>query len=172
MTIRDAVPEDAEALAAVHVRSWQAAYRELLPPAYLEALDVEERAARWRARLEAADGPTVLLATGSGGRPVGFAAVRPWPDEEFGPATTAELAALYTLPSVWGTGVGRRLTEAVVERVAASGFHSVALWVLAGNERARRFYEGAGWRADGTVVQEETGGVVLDELRYRRDLFG
>ena len=38
------------------------------------------------------------------------------------------------------------------------------LWVLRDNARARRFYEGHGWRADGT--ERVAGGVV--EVRYRR----
>ncbi|GAA3923611.1 GNAT family N-acetyltransferase [Streptomyces gulbargensis] len=172
MTIREATPEDAAAIAAVHVGSWRAAYAALLPPEFLDSLSVAERAAWWEARLTAPDGPTVLVAPGPDGRLLGFSCLRPWPDADFDPATTAELAALYTLPEVWGTGLGRRLAEASAERLLDDGFRTALLWVLAGNQRARRFYEAAGWRADGTVVQEETGGVTLDELRYARALTG
>lgn len=171
MPIREALPEDAAALAAVHIRSWRAAYRGLLPAAYLDALDVEERSTVWRARLTAPDRPAVLLSTGADGRPVAFSCFRPWPDEALPAGTTAELAALYALPEVWGTGVGRALLSASVEALVADGFREAALWVFAGNERGRKFYEAAGWRPDGEVVREETGGVVLDELRYRRALF-
>ncbi len=174
MSIREARPADAAALAAVHVLSWRAAYRDLLPGPYLAALDVEERAATWRARLTAPDRPTVLLATAPGqdgdGRPVAFSCFRPWPGEGFDPAPTAELAALYALPEAWGTGVGRALLSATTGALVAAGFRSAALWVFAGNERARRFYEAAGWRADGAAVREETGGRVLEELRYRKHL--
>ncbi len=189
MPIREALPGDAAALAAVHVLSWRAAYRELLPGPYLEGLDVEERAATWHARLTAPDRPTVLLATdgeggvGSGegaagdgergvggGRPVAFACFRPWPGEGFDPAPTAELAALYALPEVWGTGIGRALLSVTTGALVTAGFRSAALWVFAGNGRARRFYEAAGWRADGGAAREETGGRILEELRYRRDL--
>ncbi|MFF5637656.1 GNAT family N-acetyltransferase [Streptomyces sp. NPDC012825] len=203
MPIREALPGDAAALAAVHVLSWRAAYRELLPGPYLEGLDVEERAATWHARLTAPDRPTVLLATDGegdvgggegaagdgeggvgggeeaagdgkrrvgGGRPVAFACFRPWPGEGFDPAPTAELAALYALPEVWGTGIGRALLSVTTGALVEAGFRSAALWVFAGNGRARRFYEAAGWRADGKAVREETGGRVLEELRYRRDL--
>ncbi|RSS31975.1 GNAT family N-acetyltransferase, partial [Streptomyces sp. WAC08241] len=55
MPIREALPGDADALAAVHVLSWRAAYRGLLPRPYLEGLDAEERAAAWRTRLTAPD---------------------------------------------------------------------------------------------------------------------
>ncbi|MFH8623003.1 GNAT family N-acetyltransferase [Streptomyces vietnamensis] len=171
MPIREALPEDAAALAAVHVLSWRAAYRDLLPGPYLDALDVEERAGTWRARLTAPDRPTVLVATGDDGRPVALSCFRPWPDDgEFAPGSTAELAALYALPEVWGTGVGRALTEASAEAMGAAGFRAAALWVFAGNTRGRRFYEAGGWRPDGTAVREETGGRVLEELRYRREL--
>ncbi|MEU6929538.1 hypothetical protein AB0A05_10295 [Streptomyces sp. NPDC046374] len=43
MPIREAAPSDAAAVAAVHIRSWRAAYRGLVPDAYLDSLDVGER---------------------------------------------------------------------------------------------------------------------------------
>jgi hypothetical protein len=39
MSIRLAQASDARAIAEVHVRSWQAAYRDLLPQEYLDGLD-------------------------------------------------------------------------------------------------------------------------------------
>ncbi|MGW6389149.1 N-acetyltransferase family protein [Streptomyces sp. NPDC055103] len=176
-SIRAAGPEDAAALASVHVLSWRAAYRDLLPGPYLAALDPAERAAVWRARLAAPDRPSVLLATGAEGRVVAFSCFRPWADGESGasgeldPATTAELAALYSLPEVWGTGVGRELLAASTEALGAAGFRTALLWVFAGNARARRFYEAAGWRPDGVTVRDVTGGRELEELRYGRALF-
>jgi hypothetical protein len=44
------------------------------------------------------------------------------------------------------------------------------LWVLPGNHRARRFYEVAGWVADGTERTDEVLGVVVAEARHRRRL--
>ncbi|MFJ2784551.1 GNAT family N-acetyltransferase [Streptomyces sp. NPDC093249] len=168
--VREALPEDAAGVAAVHVLSWRAAYRELLPGPYLASLDVDERAALWRARLTAPDRPRVLVAVGAGGRTVAFSCFRAWRGEGFAPGSTAELAALYALPEAWGTGVGRALLGASTRALARDGYRTAALWVLAGNARARRFYEAAGWRPDGEAVREETGGVVLDELRYRKAL--
>ncbi|MER6097670.1 GNAT family N-acetyltransferase [Streptomyces sp. NPDC001728] len=170
-SIREAVPEDAAGVAAVHVLSWRAAYRGLLPGPYLAALDVEERAVIWRDRLTAPDRPRVLVATGEGGRVLAFSCFRAWRGEGFPPGTVAELAALYALPEAWGLGVGRALLAASAEALTEEGFRRAALWVLAGNARGRRFYEAAGWRPDGAVATEETGGVMLDELRYQRELF-
>jgi hypothetical protein len=44
--------------------------------------------------------------------------------------------------------------------------------VLEINARARRFYEIAGWWADGTTKTEQRSGVELREVRYRVDLTG
>ncbi|MFF0749210.1 GNAT family N-acetyltransferase [Streptomyces sp. NPDC004267] len=166
MPIRIAGASDATALATVHVRSWQAAYRGLVPAAYLDGLDVAERAAVWRDRLSSADAPTVLVATSEAGTVRAFASFRAWPGGELDPAVTAELSALYAAPEVWGRGVGRALLGATVAAMGAAGFREAALWVLEGNGRARAFYEAAGWLPDGMSAVEETGGLPLRELRY------
>src|SRR3984885_12082802 len=45
--IRIATPDDAHALAAMHVASWHETYTGLLPDKILSALSVESRAAAW-----------------------------------------------------------------------------------------------------------------------------
>src|SRR5215471_6386244 len=47
MLLRPAEPADALAVARVHVRSWQTAYRNLLPNDYLDQLRPEERAEKY-----------------------------------------------------------------------------------------------------------------------------
>jgi len=44
------------------------------------------------------------------------------------------------------------------------------LWVLARNERAKRFYQADGWALDGARRTEDLGGVTVDEVRYQRSL--
>jgi hypothetical protein len=39
--VRPATPDDADAIASVHVRSWQAAYRGIVPDAMLDALSIQ-----------------------------------------------------------------------------------------------------------------------------------
>ena len=45
--LRHAEPTDAIAVARVHVRSWQAAYRKLMPDEYLDQLRPEDRAKKY-----------------------------------------------------------------------------------------------------------------------------
>lgn len=52
MVIRRATPEDASGIAAVHVYSWQAAYRGVVPDDFLRSLSIEDRETVWRESLE------------------------------------------------------------------------------------------------------------------------
>jgi hypothetical protein len=57
-------------------------------------------------------------------------------------------------------------------RLRAHGFGEAILWVLEDNPRTRRFYELAGWWADGDVKEDEWLGAVVREVRYRIELTG
>ena len=82
---------------------------------------------------------------------------------------TAELYALYVHPGWWSTGTGRALMDQVLSRVRAAGYAGITLWVLEANARARRFYQLAGFDAEGTRHPlDDLGGVT--EVRYRRAL--
>ena len=80
--------------------------------------------------------------------------------------TTGELYSLYVAPDQWRRGFGQRLLAASIRGLASAGFDGVTLWVLRGNEPARRFYERFGWRTDGI----EKGNEERKEIRYRIDL--
>lgn len=154
MTVRPAVLSDAPAVASVHVRTWQSAYRGLVPDSELDALSVEQRTAMWQ-RAIPRGGVWVALVNGE---VVGFVAVGP-SDE---PDAAFKLYAIYVLPSAAGTGLGHGLA-----RAALKGQQDVILWVFEENPRARRFYEQLGFRADGTEKTETIDGVELKEIRYR-----
>ena len=49
------------------------------------------------------------------------------------------------------------------------GFQIATLWVFAGNEQARRFYEAMGYTADGGRKELDFG-VPLEVVRYRKIL--
>ncbi|MEU8545096.1 GNAT family N-acetyltransferase [Streptomyces sp. NPDC048717] len=166
-TIRHARPSDAAAIAGVHVRSWRAAYRDLLPAPYLDSLDPVARAVAWHERLSDPGGPVVLVAEGEAGAVEAFVSFRARHGGAAPDAVTAELSALYAVPEAWGRGIGRALLAAAVAAMRAAGFRTAGLWVFEDNARARAFYEAAGWRPDGEAVTEETGGRELRELSYR-----
>jgi RimJ/RimL family protein N-acetyltransferase len=81
-----------------------------------------------------------------------------------------EIRAIYLVPAAWGRGHGRDLMTAALADLAAAGYAEATLWVLDRNNRARRFYEAAGFRADGSVKEYNGIGFTLPEVRYRRQL--
>jgi ribosomal protein S18 acetylase RimI-like enzyme len=159
--VRRATVADARDIAEIHVRAWQVAYRHAFPAEKLDALSIEERAARWQRTVRdqtvyvAADGETLL----------GWACGGPATGEE----TEGELYGLYVAPEAWGRGAGQALIGRIEDDLA--GAHDEALlWVLEDNPRARHFYELAGWRLDGGRKRETYLGVEVDVVRYRKAL--
>jgi GNAT superfamily N-acetyltransferase len=148
-TTREATLDDARGIAEVHVAGWRWAYEDLLPGEYLEQLSVDERERHWRETLSSSAG-RVIVAEGAGDILgfVGFGAADE-AEPETGPET-GEVHAIYLLDRAAGTGVGRELFLRANEELRRSGFRRAVLWVLETNERARRFYERAGWHWDGT----------------------
>ncbi len=99
MEVRAASVDDAGAVAAVHVRSWQGAYRGLIPDAYLDALSVPRRREVWSRILAEAHLPrTGAFVLQEGLDVIGFIHIAPTRDDDL-PALTGEVTALYVEPS-------------------------------------------------------------------------
>jgi ribosomal protein S18 acetylase RimI-like enzyme len=103
-----------------------------------------------------------------------YPANQPWRstsrDSDADSQRVGEIASIYVDPAFWGTGVGRALSQEAIQRLVASGFAEISLWVLATNERARRFYEKAGFTLDGTVKEKTMLGAPVKIVRYRKNL--
>jgi GNAT superfamily N-acetyltransferase len=153
LEVRRASVADAADIAAVHVRTWQAAYEHVFGEERLAQLDISRRVTGWTRVLN--DGESVFVAD-DGERVVGFVSVG-----------ECELYAIYTLPEAWGSGAGPALMRAAVEQLRADGCAEPVLWVLEDNPRARRFYEREGWVLDGERKEDDFLGVRVAEVRYR-----
>jgi L-amino acid N-acyltransferase YncA len=168
MPVRAATPADVRAIARIHVRSWQAAYRGLLPDEFLDRQSVDRREAIWRESVATRDG--AVLVADEGGRVVGFVQVAATQDLGADPATTGEVVAIYLDPDEYGRGLGRSLMAGAMEELTRLGFRRATLWVFASNDRARRFYERVGWRLDGGTKVDQFGDVDMHEVRYAREI--
>src|SRR5580698_6635102 len=135
MLLQPARPEDAIAVARVHVRSWQAAYRNLLPGEYLDQLRPEDRAQKYDFANDDPLKPHTILAI-EDGVIHGFVTTAPSREPEL--TTYGELCALYVDPEQWGHGIGVSLVSAARAHLIQAGFQHAILWVLAGNARATR----------------------------------
>ncbi len=159
--IRPAVPEDAGAIARVHVAAWQTTYRGLMPDAILDSLSVERRRDWWQTIIGGPEQVEVVIAE-DGGKLVGFASYGA--ERENDPVYRGELHAIYLLQEHQGQGLGRLLIRASAEGLLRRGLNSMLVWVLSTNP-ARSFYE----RLGGVYLREkplEIGGAVLQESAY------
>lgn len=171
MEVRLARVADVSQIAVVHVRSWQRAYKGLLPQEYLDGLDPAQRVSTWKRALQEPDSQrSGTMVVGSGDALLGFVNFGPTRDEDEDPGRVGEIRAIYLLAEAWGKGLGQKLMTAALEHLAEAGFEQVTLWVLDSNARARRFYEAHGWSVNGAIKNDDREGFRLTEVRYRRSL--
>jgi ribosomal protein S18 acetylase RimI-like enzyme len=166
LDVRPARLDDAAAIAAVHVRTWQAAYEHVFGSERLAAIDLPAREEIWRRRLAVPEQRHLVLVAEDDGSVVGFASC----GESRDAAGEAELYAIYVLPEAWGSGAGPLLMAAALSGLRKNGFGTARLWVLDDNPRAQRFYEREGWARDGGRREEEFLGVTITEVSYRIEL--
>jgi ribosomal protein S18 acetylase RimI-like enzyme len=167
LRIRAAEPDDAMAVAEVHVRSWQLGYRGLLSPDYLDQLRPEDRARQYAFSDISTDGPETIVAVQDGAI-CGFASTGA--ASSLMHVTRGELLALYVDPACWRRGIGRRLIDVARRRLTERGYTEAILWMLVGNERAKAFYRTDGWAPDGERRDDQVWGLAVTEARYQRAL--
>lgn len=169
---RRASVDDARAIAALHVASWHATYPGLIPDEALAGVTVESNEPRRREALareaeQPDSGHTWVIETD--GEVRGFAVAGPARDEAEDSRLVGELYAIYLDPDYIECGLGRQLWQVALADLEVRGFKECIVWVLAGNHRACRFYERAGFRPDGDQTKPARE-VPLLHKRYRRPL--
>jgi ribosomal protein S18 acetylase RimI-like enzyme len=160
---RPATDEDLDGIAAVRIRTWQDAYRGIMPQDFLDGLTPAGEADRLRQR---GLGPGNSVAELDGAI-VGWSAVGPYRDDDV-PAPQpgcGEIVAIYVLPAHQGAGIGRALLTHSLDRLGE--LRPALLWVARDNAPARRFYERYGFRADGATQIFTVRGAEVPEVRYR-----
>ncbi|MCX4761063.1 GNAT family N-acetyltransferase [Streptomyces sp. NBC_01275] len=135
--IRTAVPAEAEAVAALHLRARATYYPDGIPQ------DGTDWLAVWRAAIERPDGHVLCVI--DDGRLVGLASFR---TPEGAPEDSVKLFQFHVDPDRWRSGIGTVLHEACVEEWRADGHRAAVLDVHVDNRRAQAFYARQGWIPD------------------------
>jgi ribosomal protein S18 acetylase RimI-like enzyme len=165
IAIRAAVPSDVDEIASLHLASWLAAYRGIVPDEFLAAITLESRVIRWRKALSSSESPlteTILAVDGSTIQGVSSFGPRRHPAS----TGVGEVYALHVAPASRRRGIGRLLLDDSIRRLAIRGFSGAVLWVLRDNVDARHFYEAQGWSVTGEEIVEERDGHAIPETRY------
>jgi GrpB-like predicted nucleotidyltransferase (UPF0157 family)/ribosomal protein S18 acetylase RimI-like enzyme len=153
--VRRAREDDISAIADIHVRSWRAAYRGIVPDEVLDGLSVSEQEENWEQVLAAEGGEWLtLVGEDSDGVLVGFGCAAT-PSRDALDAKTAEIGALYVDPDHWREGVGGSLLEEALAELLRRDYREAILWVLPENHGAIAFYERFGFRAAADVEKIE-----------------
>ena len=163
VVLRTGNDDDLAAVGALHYHSRAAAYRDLLPPEALTFGSPEVLGEWWAERVRWERETHRLTVAERDATIVGFTYLGP--SEEPG---MIELYAIHVEPARVGAGIGRDLMADALPHLG----EQPVLWVLGGNERARRFYEKGGWFADGMTREAPIGGRMTRQLRYSRQLEG
>ena len=140
--VRQARSTDAAAIARVQVLSWQQAYRDILPPSFLQGLDAERSAESWRVVVADPRRITFVLEAPD---LVGFCTAGPARGSEAA-GHRGEVEAIYVHPAEQGHGFGTSLIRAAMEWLAEAELQPVVVWALEANQPAHRFYERLGAR--------------------------
>ena len=164
ISIRRAEPADAQAIASVQTTSWRTTYAGVVPDEFLANMDVGRRAAVWHTGLtDSTRRHCYFVAEDADGQVVGFASGGPERDGD--PIYKGELTAIYLLDSYQRQGIGKRLVQAVAGWLHEHHYHTMLIWVLAGNTSGIQFYEAIGGQRIGSknIVM---GGETLEEYSY------
>jgi GNAT superfamily N-acetyltransferase len=166
--IRPAEAADADALAEVSARSWEATYRGMIPDAALDEWIASSHDG-WREALAhlGPDSPSRAWLAEREAQVLGYATTSPARDTWLPPPDGAgELTNLYLQPDAVGHGVGRRLYDHAVADLAGRGFDPLVVWAFRDNDRARRFYEARGLTIDVPAHAWVLAGVPCPIVRF------
>jgi DNA/RNA-binding domain of Phe-tRNA-synthetase-like protein/L-amino acid N-acyltransferase YncA len=156
VVIRPARPEDVHDVAEIWRHGWRDGHLGLVPQELADART--EESFRTRASERVAD-TTVATVDGI---VAGFVLV-----------LGDEVEQVYVSAAHRGTGVAAVLMAEAERQVRANGHRKAWLAVVAGNARARAFYERVGWRDEGPFnysAVTERGPILVPCRRYTRDV--
>ena len=162
IAIRLAVPADAPDMAEVGMRSWEAAYKDILSAEYIR----EKNATRPELfKRVITDDNMHSYVIQYEGKTVGIMRIAPPQDDDLG-EDFYELHYIYIHPDYYRQGIGTQAMEFAYGKARSLGKTAMALWVFAENINSIKFYEKCGFVADGKV-REENRGKVTKSIRMR-----
>lgn len=162
MRIRPAQPDDANAIAQVHVQAWKETYTGIFPDSVLARLNIEERAKAWRERIPnfTASRQSLVLVEDADGV-FGFAGCGPARRGDLG--TDGEIYMINIVNRGKRRRAGAKLMRAMADELVAWTFTAAGLWVLEENKPALAFYRRLGG-TQGIAIEDDYDGKKLKDF--------
>ena len=165
ITIRLATPADAPDMAEVHMRSWEVAYKDIIPEEYIRDKNAT-RPAMWEKSLAEGKYPHRVIQLN--GKTVGNMCVAPPQDDDLDD-NFYELHGIYLHPDYYRQGIGTQAMSVALDIARNLDKKFLTVWVFAENINSIKFYEKCGFVADGKTKILNCG-KPLTAIRMRREL--
>lgn len=138
-TIRKNIYEDQDQMARIKVDGWKNAYDSIISATYLNSLDYDKQAKRYKASFE--EYKDLVFVAVRDTEVLGYSCFNPIPNiDQF----DSELVSLYIKPSEIGKGIGTSLFLETCKELASIGRKNMIVWCLSDNKNAIKFYEKLG----------------------------
>jgi ribosomal protein S18 acetylase RimI-like enzyme len=164
--IRPARVDDCHDLGHIHVESWKAAYKGVVPDSFLDKMSADRSEDRFIDAISQGSERNIVALVED--KVAGFMCLGKCRDEDVD-ETYGEIWGIYLHPAFWRQGIGAELLLYGISSLKAEGYNRATLWVLEGNTNARKFYEKFGFLFEGTK-KELSLGKNLNEIRYVKNL--
>lgn len=164
ITIRQAIAEDAEQIAAIHTAGWRETYHNVMTPEYLEQEALAERLTHWRVALSTPTEDQAVFVVESENTVAGFICVK----LHYDPLHGHYIDSLHISAALRGQGTGKMLLRVAAEWLSHREPQlPVWLWVFEENTRATALYHRLGGSTVETSVSDLPGSDKAPVLRIR-----
>ena len=140
MEIKMATLEDSRGISDIHVKSWQYAYKGIMPDSFLEALDINQRIEAWNSVLSDKRWPA-YVAVDNTGSIQGFVHLCRCRDEDLDNDIYGEVTAVYISPTLVGKGIGAKLFMKADCTLKGRGLLQSCFMGFAGKQTGYRFLQ-------------------------------
>lgn len=166
MKIREAEISDAEHIANIKIRSWQGAFKNVMPQDAIDSLSLDELTSEWQRILTNPIEKSNTILCEIDGKAIGFASYGL--DRINSESDLGELYALYFLPDYRSNGYGSKLVTYALDELKNKRFKEVYLWALAKNSVAIEFYKKHGFNNINKQKIYEIAGYKLPAVAYSK----
>ena len=165
VNIRLAVPADAPDMAEIHMRSWEAAYKDIIPAEFISEKNATRHELYKRVITKGNKNTYVIQCRD---KTIGIMRVAPSMDAD-ALDNWYELQFIYLHPHYYRQGIGTQAMAFACDIARSLNKKTMVVWVLEENINSTKFYEKCGFLADGKTSERKYGKVV-NCVRMRKDI--
>ena len=165
VTLRFAKPGDAPDMAEVHARSWEAAYKDIIPMEYIKAKNATRHELYQRIITDENTTQHVIRVDDKTVGIMGFGE----PKDDDADDSYYELHGIYLHPDYYRKGIGTQAVNFAFDKARRLGKRYMNVWVLTENYNSINFYKKCGFAADGKTRIRDFG-KDIDSMRMKKDL--